>query len=148
VEDESETWSVLAPQLALHDASEDGLSLKKIIATGAGVPIHYLAESESATNTTVQSSALPTFRRLEQTQNFFCQIIQQIAQLAAQYRHPFDRLALPRSRIEAIGPDMTEKYNAELALEVSHVYPAIAELFDRGGIDKNELLRLVYRMAG
>ena len=90
VADESETWTVLAPQLAAHDANEDGLSLKKIIATGAGVPIHYLAEPESATTDhRAESSDLPTFRGLEQTQHFFCQIIQaELAQIAAAYRQP------------------------------------------------------------
>ena len=148
VTDESEIWSVLAPQLSSHDANEDGLSLKKMIATGAGVPIHYLAEPESATQTTAQSSDLPTFRGLEQTQRFFCQILAELAQIAASYRHQYDRLVLPGSRIEAIGPDMTEKDNASLALAVSRVYPAFSEIFDRDGIDENELLRLVYRMAG
>jgi hypothetical protein len=148
VSDESETWTVLAPQLASHDANEDGLSLKKMIATGAGVPIHYLSEPESSTRTTSEATDQPTFRGLEQTQIFFCQIMQQLAEIAAAYRHPFDRLVLPGSHIEAIGPDMTEKDNANLALAVSRVYPAFSEIFDRGGIDENELLRLVYRMAG
>lgn len=43
---------------------------------------------------------------------------------------------------------MTEKDNADLALAVSRIYPAVSEIFDRGGIDEDELLRLVYRMAG
>ena len=148
VADESETWEVLAPQLASHDANQDGLSLKKILAAGAGVPLHYLAEPESATSTTAESSDLPTFRGLEQTQQFFCSILAQLAQIAAAYRHQYDRLVLPGSQIEAIGPDMTEKDNAALALAVSRVYPAVSEIFDRGGIDENEFLRLVYRMAG
>jgi hypothetical protein len=148
VADESEAWTVLAPQLAAHDANEDGLSLKKMIATGAGVPIHYLAEPESATNTTAQSSDLPTFRGLEQTQKYFCAILAQLAVIACGYRHQYNRLVLPGSHIEAIGPDMTEKDNASLALAVSRVYPAVSEIFDRGGIDENEFLRLVYRMAG
>lgn len=90
VADESETWSTIAPNLASHDANQDGLSLKKIIATGAGLPIHYLAEPESATQTTALSSDLPTFRGLEQTQVFFCQIISELAQIAVAYRHGFD----------------------------------------------------------
>ena len=145
---ESEAWSVLAPQLASHDANEDGLAFKKMIATGEGVLMHYLAEPESATNTTAQSSDLPTFRGLEQTQTFFCGILAEIATIAAAYRHQYDRLVLATSRIEAIGPDMTEKDNSALALAVSRIYPAVSEVFDRGGIDENELLRLVYRMAG
>ena len=55
---------------------------------------------------------------------------------------------LPSSHIEAIGPDMSEKDNASLALAVSRVYPAFSEIFDRDGIDENEFLRIVYRMAG
>ncbi len=54
----------------------------------------------------------------------------------------------PLSRIEAIGPDITERDNSTLALAVSRVYPAMSELFDREGIDEKELLRMVYRMAG
>ena len=148
VTDEGETWNVLAPQLASHDANTDGLALKKMIATGAGFPLHFLSEPESSTNTTAQSSDIPTFRGLEQTQQFFCEILGELAQIAVAYRHNYDRLVLPSSQIQAIGPDMTEKDNASLALAVSRVYPAFSEIFDRDGIDENEFLRIVYRMAG
>ena len=104
VADESETWSVLAPQLASHDATEDGLSLKKIIAIGAGIPILYLAEPESSTSTTAEATGTPTFRGLEQTQQFFCTILSELAQIAEAYRHQYDRLVLPSSHIQAIGP--------------------------------------------
>ena len=148
VADSSEEWNTIKPELNSSDATQDGLSLKKMIAVGAGVPIHYLAEPESSTQTTAESSNQPTFRGLEQTQQFFCQIIGELAALAAAYRKPFDRLVLPGSRIEAVGPDMTAKDNASLALAVSRVYPAFSELFDWGGIDEDELIRIVYRMAG
>ena len=46
VTDENETWSVLAPELSSFEAGEDGLALKKMIAIGAGIPPHYLAEPE------------------------------------------------------------------------------------------------------
>jgi hypothetical protein len=146
--DQSEEWTVIAPQLAAHEASEDGLALKKIIALGAGVPLHFLAEPESSTTTTAEAAGTPTYRGLQQTQKYFCRIMGELAAIAVAYRHSRDRLVLPGSRIEAVGPDITERDNSSLALAVSRIYPSVSELFDREGIDETELLRIVYRMAG
>jgi hypothetical protein len=148
VTDQTETWSVIHPQLDSQDAERDGLSIKKMIATGAGIPIHYLAEPESSTRTTAEAAGTPTFRGLEQTQQYFLDILSEIAQIAVKFRKQFDYRVNPNSKIEAIGPDITERDNSLLSLAVSRVYPAFSEIFDRGGIDESELLRIVYRMAG
>lgn len=146
--DEDETVEMPAPNLESADAEKDGLALKKMIAIGAGFPPHYLAEPESSTRTTAEAAGTPTFRGLEQTQTFFLDIIHELAVLAVQYRKQFDHRVNPASKIEAIGPDITERDNSSLALAVSRIYPAMSELFDREGIDESELLRIVYRMAG
>ena len=143
-----ETWSVINPELDSKDAGEDGLALKKMIALGAGVPTHYLAEPESSTRTTAEAAGTPTFRGLEQTQQYFLDILTEIAVIAVQHRKQFDRRVNPTSKIEAVGPDITERDNSNLALAVSRVYPAFSEIFDRGGIDEEEFIRIVYRMAG
>jgi hypothetical protein len=148
VTDESEEWSIIAPNLASFEAGEDGLALKKMIAIGAGVPPHYLAEPESSTRTTAEAAGTPTFRGLEQTQTFFLDILSELAHLAAQYRKSYDRRINPASKIQAVGPDITERDNSLLSLAVSRIYPAMVDLFDREGIDESELLRVVYRMAG
>lgn len=145
---QDEVWSVINPQLDSKDAGEDGLALKKMIALGAGVPTHYLAEPESSTRTTAEAAGTPTFRGLEQTQQFFLDILTEIAVIAVQHRKLFDRRVNPTSEIEAVGPDITERDNSNLALAVSRVYPTFSEIFDRGGIDEEELMRIVYRMAG
>lgn len=46
VTDESEEWSVMSPKLEAMDAYNDGIALKKMIAAGAGIPLHFLAEPE------------------------------------------------------------------------------------------------------
>ena len=146
--DQEDTLEMPSPNLDSADAERDGLSLKKMIAVGAGFPTHYLAEPESSTRTTAEAAGTPTFRGLEQTQTFFLDILSEIAQIAVANRKMFDRRVNPTSRIEAIGPDITERDNSSLALAVSRVYPAFSELFDREGIDEKEFLRVVYRMAG
>ncbi len=146
--DEDEIVEMPSPNLASGDANEDGLSLKKMIALGVGVPTHYLAEPESSTRTTAEAAGTPTFRGLEQSQTFFLNMIRSLAVLAVQLHKPGNRRLITSSEIKAIGPDITERDNSSLALAVSRIYPAMAELFDREGIDEHELLRIVYRMAG
>ena len=63
VTDSSETWSVITPKLEALDANQDGLTLKKLIAAGVGIPMHFLAEPEGSTRTTADSAGGPTFRR-------------------------------------------------------------------------------------
>jgi hypothetical protein len=153
--DEGDTLEMPAPNLESADAEKDGLALKKMIAIGAGIPPHYLAEPESSTRTTAEAAGTPTFRALEQTQAYFLDILSEIAGIAVANRKRFEstrysgqRRVNPGSLIKAIGPDITERDNSTLALAVSRVYPAMSELFDRQGIDEQELLRMVYRMAG
>lgn len=148
VKNKGETWEVIAPQLASHEASEDGLALKKMVALGGGFPPHYLAEPESSTTTTAEAAGTPTFRGLEQTQGIFLNILGELAQIAVAHRARVDPKVKPASEIKAVGPDITERDNSSLALSVSRIYPAVSELFDREGIDEEEFLRLVYRMAG
>jgi hypothetical protein len=148
VTSETEQWSILNPQLHSSEAGEDGLALKKMIAIGAGMPPHYFAEPESSTKTTAEAAGTPTFRGLEQTQTIFLSILEELASIAVLYRKQFDRRVNPSARIEATGPDITERDNSILALAASRIYPAFSEIFDRGGIDEKELLRVVYRMSG
>jgi len=146
--DEDESIEMPAPNLFSADAEKDGLALKKMIALGAGLPPHYLAEPESSTRSTAEAAGTPTFRGLEQSQTFFLSVIKSLAILAVQLRKTYDRRINPGSHIVAKGPDITERDNSSLALAVSRIYPAMSELFDREGIDEHELLRIVYRMAG
>jgi hypothetical protein len=148
VTNKNETWSVMAPQLASHEASEDGLALKKMVSLGAGFPTHYLAEPESSTRTTAEAAGTPTFRGLEQTQKNFLDMLTELAAIAVKQRARVSADVKPTSEIKAVGPDITERDNSSLSLAVSRIYPAVSELFDREGIDEDELLRLVYRMAG
>ncbi len=47
--DPTETLEALNPQLASGEAETDGMALKRMIATGVGIPMHFFAEPESST---------------------------------------------------------------------------------------------------
>jgi hypothetical protein len=148
VTDESETWSVIQPDLASQDAGEDGLAIKRMIAAGAGVPLHFLAEPESATRTTAESAGGPTFRRFEQRQRFFLWMLHDLARIVLVRRAQVDRSIDPNAEFQVIGADISARDNVDLAEAARDAVEAFGKLRADGLIDDAELLRLVYRFAG
>jgi NADH dehydrogenase/NADH:ubiquinone oxidoreductase subunit G len=148
VTDESEEWKAISPNLSSFEAAEDGQALKKMIAVGAGLPMHFLAEPESATRTTAESAGGPTFRHMQQRQEFFLWMLEDLAKIVISRRKKYDRLVNPDADIEARGTDISARDNAALAAAASTVVGAFATLRDSGLIDDEELMRIAYRFAG
>jgi hypothetical protein len=148
VTDESEEWKCISPNLASFEAAEDGLALKKMVAVGAGYPMHFLAEPESATRTTAESAGGPTFRHLQQRQEFFLWMLEDIARVVIRRRKFYDRLVNVDEAIKITGTDISARDNAALAAAASTIVGSFAALRDRGLIDDQELMRMAYRFAG
>ncbi len=147
VTDSSEEWSVLAPRLESQEAGEDGLALKRMIAAGAGVPLHFLAEPESSTRTTAEAAGGPTYRRLEQRQRFFCWLLADVARAALErwMAASGQRFAC---EVSVTGGDLSARDNVSLANATAAAAGALVQLWERKLIGEDELLRLVYRFAG
>jgi hypothetical protein len=148
VSDESEEWKCISPNLASFEAAEDGLALKKMVAVGAGLPMHFLAEPESATRTTAESAGGPTFRHLQQRQEYFLWMLEDIARICVRRRKYYDRLIKVDEKIKVIGTDISARDNAALAAAASTIIGGFAVLRDRGLIDDQELMRMAYRFSG
>ena len=154
VTDENETWEVIGPKLDSEQANTDGLALKKMIAAGAGVPLHFLAEPESATRTTAEAAGGPTYRRFEQRQAYFLWLLRDMLQVVLNRRALVEgnrsgpgRID-PQARVEVHGGDLSARDNVALGLAGNHIMATLAQLRDRGLIDDAELLRLLYRFIG
>jgi hypothetical protein len=148
VVDESEIWTVLAPKLESADANEDGLALKKMLAAGSGLPLHFLAEPEGSNRTTAESAGGPTYRRFEQRQEFFTWLIGELLRVVVERRAMVDHQVDAGAKITVNGADLSARDNAALAVAASTVVSAFRELRDRGLIDDKEYLRLCYRFLG
>ena len=148
VTDESESWDVIHPRLEADDANADGLALKKMIAAGAGLPMHFLAEPESATRTTAEAAGGPTFRRFQQRQEFFLWLMRDLAGAALRRRARLDRNLSAEAEINVQGADLSGRDNAALAVAAATVIGSFAQLYSHGLIEGAELLRLAYRFAG
>lgn len=143
-----EEWGILSANLDSFDASVDGMALKKMIALGWGIPLHYLAEPESSTRTTAEASGTPTFRMLEKKQKEFTDMILDLARIAVKARKEVDRRVKPEAEIIIGAGDITERDNSNLALAASRVEPVLADLYDREMIDENQVLTTTYAMMG
>jgi hypothetical protein len=153
VKDDTEVWEVIEPKLSAHDASDDGLALKKIIAAGSANPLHFLAEPESATRTTAESAGGPTFRHYEQRQNYFMWLLSDVIDVVVNRRALVggvgaDLGVRPDAPITISGTDISARDNASLAQATGLMVNALANLRDRQVIDDAELLRMVYKFAG
>jgi hypothetical protein len=148
VTDESETWEVLKPELDTFEAKEDGLAVKKMVAAGAGVPMHFLAEPEGINRTTAESAGGPTFRHFEQRQQFFTWMVADLARIAVRRRALVDKSVDAHVEIHADGTDLSARDNQALANAAQAAAAAFGGLYERGLIDAGELLRAVYRFAG
>ena len=148
VTDDSEDWDVISPKLESPDAERDGLALKKLIAAGAGVPLHFLAEPESATRTTAEASGGPTYRYYEQRQLTFLTLLVDILALARQRRTLAGGRLSRTAEITVKGGDISARDNAALSMAASQIIAAFTDLRDRGLIDDAELMRITYRFAG
>jgi hypothetical protein len=148
VTDETEEWAVLSPKLESHEAGEDGLAIKKMIAAGSANPLHFLAEPESATRTTAESAGGPTFRHYEQRQLFFKWLLHDLVTVVVRRRKMVDRMVSTEAELVVTGTDISARDNAALATAASVIVASMTTMRDRGLIDDAELLRIVYRFAG
>lgn len=148
VTDEGESWEVLNPELEADEAGTDGLALKKMLSAGAGIPLHFLAEPESATRTTAEAAGGPTYRRYEQRQRFFLWLLGDLLHAVVQRRSLIDRRVNAGAEITLHGSDISARDNVSLAMAANNMLPTLRELRDRGLIDDAEMLRLAYRFCG
>ncbi len=146
--DESETWSVITPKLEAMDANQDGLAIKKLIASGVGLPLHFLAEPEGSNRTTAESAGGPTFRRFEQRQQYFMWLLKDLLQVIISRRAMVDPTIDPTVEIEISGSDISARDNVAHSIATVNIMNALERLKDMGLISDRELVRVAYRFAG
>lgn len=83
VTDGNETWHAVQPHIGADDVQADGKALRLMIAAGAGVPLHYLAEGESANRSTAREMGIATLRHFVHRQLVFRQIVEDVVRQAA-----------------------------------------------------------------
>lgn len=145
VTDETEEWSVISPKLEALDAQADSLIIKKLIAIGAGLPLHYLAEPESSTRTTAESASEATHKRLESRQRKLIYIIEDILKKVLEIKNNYNKNVDKDSSIIIKARDITKTDNLNVAKAGREISEIADSLLDRGMITEEEYKRLVYK---
>ena len=145
--DPTETLVALNPELASDQAETDGLAIKRMIASGVGIPLHYFAEPESSTRTTAEASGTPLFKRFKRRQMFLVNVVRTLLLTVVSLKKKYKADLPERANIEIACSDITERDNANLAIAVQRIVTAFAPIYNAKLIDPREFIRLVYRFV-
>ena len=148
VTDPSEEWDILSAKLESSDAAADGLAIKKQIASGVGIPLHFLAEPESQSKTSAEAAGGATYRTFKQRQETFLWIIEQILRAVLRRRRLKDYSVNPEAEIHLIGSDVFEMDNTSLSTGAATMANVCNMMRKLGYISREEFVRLVYKFAG
>ncbi len=149
VHDDAETWQAVSPRIEAWDASPDGKAIRLMVAAGAGVPLHFLGEGESATRATAAEMGDPTFRHYYRRQLMFGEMLRSLLTLAVRRANARGR-GLPYGdlKLTCKFPDITRQDNLELAQAASLIARALESYARLGIIDKDTALELAFKFAG
>lgn len=146
---EAETWRAVQPQIGADDVKEDGRALRLMIATGAGVPEHYLSEGGNANRATAAEMGLPAIKRFQRRQEFLRSVIERILQRVLEEQQRAGRLGPRIDRHFTIEFDeLGETRSGELGTAAAAFAGALATASGQGWITADEARRLWWRFIG
>lgn len=150
VTNESETWDILSAKLEAGDAANDGLAVKKQIAAGTGVPLHFLAEPESQNKASAEAAGGATYKSFEQRQKKVLFLCEELMRIALRRRRLIDRNIPDPDEIhlKLIGSDIYPADNNTLATAGATTSNIGTQLRKLGYISRKEFVRKVYKASG
>jgi len=149
VHNESEEWSAVQPTIEAGDAAADGSAIKMMIAMGAGLPEHYLADGGDVNRATAAEMGLPTFRKFQRRQDTFGLLIRTI--LDRVLDEAIRAGTLPAGidhTYRVIFPELAPGDNADLATAGSTMLQALLAAHAAGWVSRVTAMRLFYEMTG
>lgn len=146
---EVESWRAVQPNIGADDVRDDGRALRLMIATGAGVPEHYLSEGGNANRATAAEMGLPAIKRFQRRQEFLRRLLSRLVDRALDAQVAAGRLSARADRRFTVTFDepVADHREARVAA-LAQVTDALATATDRGWVTSDEARRLWWRVAG
>lgn len=149
ITNEGEQWEAVQPKIDAEDVKDDGKAIRLMVAAGAGVPLHFLSEGESATRATAAEMGDPTFRRYRRRQIEIGNLVLSLVESAyrrAEAIGKVRRYVDLELRIEA--PEIVQADNEMLGRAMRMTVEALARMRELGWIDDVTALEMIMRAAG
>jgi len=144
ITNEGEKWEAVQPRIDADAVEADGKAIRLMAAAGAGVPLHFLSEGESATRATAQEMGDPTFRHYRRRQMELCAMVEEL--IAAAYQRAGGLEDDLRLRVSA--PEIVRGDNETLARAAKQMAEAATLMRERGWIDDGRAARMALKAAG
>lgn len=146
---EVESWRAVQPNIGADDVRDDGRALRLMIATGAGVPEHYLSEGGNANRATAAEMGLPAIKRFGRRQEFLRRVLARLVDRALDAQVAAGRLSARADRrfVVTFDEPVADQKEARAA-SLAQATVAIATATDRGWATPDEARRLWWRLAG
>lgn len=144
ITDANERWEAVNPNIAAESAYEDGRALRMSVAAGAGVPLHFLADGESATRATAREMNQPTYRTYQRRQAFLKGIVAEVVTTAWQIKTRSQERPLITIETE----DLSREDNLALAQAARQIVEALSQMKQQGWIDDVHAASIALRFAG
>ena len=149
VHDDSESWDAVTPRIDAWDAKDDGKALRLMIAAGAGVPLHFMGEGESATRATAAEMGDPTYRHYYRRQLAFGDLLLDLLRTAIRRANARGRgRSLSDYQLRCSSPDITKQDNLELARSAQAIAGALEVYARERWVDRRTAIEMAMRFAG
>ena len=141
---ERETWQAIQPAIGSSDVQRDGHALRLMIAAGAGVPLHFLAEGQDTNVATAREMARPTLRHYGRRQLVVGEMFKDMASEALRRSGRFGEGPWD---VKAVFEDLSRRDTEESARATKTGAEGLAVAVERGWITNDEARELFNRFA-
>jgi hypothetical protein len=149
IHNEAEKWSAVKPEINASEAAEDGRALKLMLAIGAQIPEHYLADGNNGNRATASEMGLPTFLKFQRRQHV----------MRAMLRAILDRVLLEARKAKILPeqidagydilfPEMNVADHQTLASATQMLVSALSVAKAQGWVSDETAMRLLFQFAG
>jgi len=149
VHNETEEWSAVEPKIGADQVEADGKAIKMMVAVGAGLPEHYLAEGGNVNKATAAEMGLPTLKRFQRRQDYAGFMLRTIldrvlleAQQAGLLSARLDK------RYEVVFPPIDTDDGEVIASAVGKLVPALQAAKQEGWLSDATAMKLLHRFLG
>jgi len=133
------------------DASPDGRAQRLAVATAANIPLHFLAEGDSATRSTAVEMGDPTHRHYRMRQADLGDMLIELVTVAYERAVAIGKAKSYKNndlKIEAEAPDISRADNEALAKAALTIVTAFGKMRTFGWITDEMAVRLSFKFAG
>ena len=141
---EREEWNAITPNIAADDAERDGHALRLMIATGVGLPLHFLSEGSETNVATAREQSRPALRQLGRRQLHVGEIFEEIANRALTRS---DQFGAGPWDVKAVFEDLSRRDTVESANATRVGALGLEIAVERGWITHDEARELFNRFA-